>query len=200
MMRILRTVVTFVLVVAFLYIGTVSIGEEVQRPIDVDNGKWVELYEQYIYDNFDYWYDGYNLPRVLLLDLDLDAIPELLVFSDMQGRWYYGGYIVKINGEEVIEYYSPELIDISCTLALAEDNEGNYGWYEEAFQAGTGLQNTTVRRLNVSSDMQPILEDWFSYSSEEVYNEETEEYEMVNTGYTVKGKSVDYDTYCTAPL
>lgn len=189
-----KVIILIVALVVFLCAGAISLAEEVQRPIDVDNGRWVDLYADYLYEHFDYWYDGLNLPRVALLDLDLDSVPEMLALTEF-GRWYNGGYIVKITENDIVEYYSPELIDMSCTLALAIDKDGNYGWYQEAFQAGTGLQNTTVRRLSVTSEMEPILEDWFSYSTEEIYNEDTDEYEMVNTGYTVGGNTVDYDTY-----
>lgn len=194
-MRRFRVITLLLLAVAFFCIGAVSHGEEVQRPIDTDNGNWVGLYEQYIYDNFDYWYDGYNLPRVLLLDLDMDAMPELLVLNELQGRWYDGGYIVKIVDGEIIEYYSPELLEIGCTLALAVDNDGNFGWYSETFSAGTGLQYTAVNKLSVTSEMELEEEEWFGYGTEQVYNEESGEVDFVNTGYYVYGQEVDYDTF-----
>ena len=190
----IKRLITIAILVIFSCAGTVSLAEEVQRPIDVDNGRWVDLYADYLYEHFDYWYDGLNLPRVTLLDLDLDSVPEMLVLTEF-GRWSNGGYIIKITDNDIIEYYSPDLIDMDCTLALAVDREGNYGWYQEAFQAGTGLLNTTVRRLSVTSEMEPIFEDWFSYDAEEVWNDDIENYEIVVTGYRVGGNVVDYDTY-----
>lgn len=190
-----KVFISIVVLAVFLCAGIVSLAEEVQRPIDVDNGRWVDLYADYLYEHFDYWYDGYNLPRVTLLDLDLDSVPEMLVLTEW-GRWYNGGYIIKMTENDIVEYYSPELIDMSCTLALAVDKDGNYGWYQEAYWAAQGWVGTKVNRFSVTSEMEPIFEEWFSYDSEEEWNEETHEYgERVVTGYKVGGKEVDYDTY-----
>ena len=173
-----------------------EIEEEVIRPLDVDGGYWVEAYADFLDTHHYYWEGDYTMddPFIRLVDIDLDGIPELMAKTEW-GRWYDSGLIVKITDEGIIEYYSPELFECDSNLALCIDSDGNFGWYEETFSAGTGLQYTTVNRISITPEMEIIHDEWFSYGTEQVFNEETGDVDFVNIGYRVYGQDVDYDTY-----
>lgn len=155
-------------------------------PAEVDGGRWVDIYRDYL--------QAHGAQNILLADLDIDGVPELIVLDEW-GRWYDSGWVVKATEDGMIEYHSLELLPSNCSLAFCRDPEGNYAWYINSFSAGTGLQNTAVMRLYVTPEMAIVREEWLSYSTEQVENEETGELELVNTGYRVEGESVDYDTY-----
>lgn len=192
----LAAVMCLMLAVGCCSTAMAEVGQEVVRPVDVDSGYWVNAYSDYIEAHSYYWTGDTSStdPFIKFADIDLDGIPELFALTEW-GRWSNSGWVVKITSAGVVEFYSDELFQSTSNIALCVDDDGNYGWYEETFSAGTGLQYTTVNRLSVNTNMEIVHHEWFRYGTEQVFNEETGDVDFVNTGYWVEGQQVEYDVY-----
>ena len=197
--RVFRQLGSMMLILMLFICGSIhsALAEGLCAAIDVDGGKWVKQYAEYLNSRVD---EFAIPPRVSLLDLDLDGLPELVIVSEWD-RWANGGYVVKISDAGIAEYYNPRLIDSGCDkIALAADSDGNLVWYQKCFQAGAGISESYVNRLSVAPDMELISEEWISYSEIEIYDEETGEIGSEVSGYYLDGEEIDQDEYLSAEL
>ena len=110
-------------------------------------------------------------------------------------------FVTYLFGQAPIITTYPELpedrngeIYVAMDVGVCLDAEGNACWYEKEFSAGTGLQVETIRKVEFSESLEPIREEWLTYTSEQMDDPETG-FAIVPTGYYVYGESVDYETY-----
>lgn len=156
------------------------------RPLDVDNGYWVEVYQDYL--DYRSEYNGF----AVLADFDLDGKPELLALS---GEWAHVGIegcFVKYDGNDFIVYNDIVLLGSDEQLALTVDRSGNFGWYSIAEYAGTGLFSTTISKVYFSDNMEFSKEIWLSTGGE--WNDDMTE---SNTSYYIGDREVSYEDYRT---
>ena len=119
-----------------------------QRPVDVDNGSYVDAYRYYLDNKSPH--NGF----AILADFDLDGKPELLALSD---QWSHSGIeccYVKYAGNSYIVFEGTYLYDMAGSLYLILEN-GSYAWYKSTSYASTGLYDKSINRITFSSDMRP---------------------------------------------
>lgn len=154
------------------------------RPQDVDNGYWIEVYQDYL-DNISE-YNGI----AALADFDLDGKPELLALS---GEWVHvglAGCFVKYDGSDYIVYEDIALIGVDEQLALTVDENGDYGWYSISENAGAGLFSSAINRVQFSESMEFSEKEWLSSWGE--WNDDMTE---SNTTYYIGDQEVSYEQY-----
>ena len=119
-----------------------------QRPVDVDNGSYVDAYRYYLDNKSPH--NGF----AILVDFDLDGKPELLALSD---QWSHSGTpccYVKYTGNSYIVFEGTYLYDMAGSLYLILEN-GSYAWYKSRSYASTGLYDKSINRITFSSNMRP---------------------------------------------
>lgn len=154
------------------------------RPQDVDDGYWVEVYQDYL----DYMSEYNGIAA--LADFDLDGKPELLALS---GEWVHvglAGCFVKYDDNNYIVHEDLALIGVDEQLALTVDGNGNYGWYSISENAGAGLFSNTISRVHFSESMELSEEKWLSSWGE--WNDDMTE---SNTTYYIGDQEVSYEQY-----
>lgn len=185
MNKIVVIVACAILIALCAYSGVAETQDLLIRPQDVDNGYWVEIYQEYLDSMSEY--NGI----AALADFDLDGKPELLALS---GEWAHigiEGCFVKYDGNDYIVYKDDiALLGSDEQLALTVDRSGNFGWYSISEYAGTGLFSSTISKVNFSDDMEFSKETWLSSGGE--WNDDMTE---SNTSYYIGDREVSYEDY-----
>lgn len=162
---------------------------------DIDDGYWVEMYQNYLQDYEQEYIDEYGaIPcGATLADLNIDGIPELIVICETGSRASGYGHIVSLADSIQINDFAYE--GTKSTFALCSNDEGEIAWYEQEESVATWYKDVRINQISIDNQLAINREEWFSVSYEAVYDEATDEEKMVATAYYISGNEVDYDTY-----
>lgn len=127
-----------------------------QRPVDVDNGYWVDAYKRYM-DNYSE-YKG----CAVLVDFDFDGIPELLALQENWAHMGADGCIVKYTGSQYKVCNFQAFFFWDDKLCLIKQNDG-YAWYLSRSLTYGGDTNAWVSKLNISENLTLSETKWFSH-------------------------------------
>lgn len=158
-------------------------------PNELDNGYWVNAYQDYLNSNSGIY--GY----VALVDLDLDGVPEMVAVKEIEKTWYAIADIICIdrNGSvQVIEY---DNLQMDTVISLYIEDDGPI-WIMKEETSYIEMDTLNYYHFSFSKDSGVEIEPWLSAYTEYNYWEIEE---PINTDYThtycVNGDEVSYEEY-----
>lgn len=159
---------------------------------EVDGGKWVDIYEQFIARRGEEYY------AASLVDLDLDGKPELV---GVKSSAHIGLYTDIVKYSEATDSYTVNDEDIVFGMQSKwslYELDGTYCWYENEDYAGQGTIFETIRKIQFYPGCTVEKIEWLQEVSTENYEKmetATEEADMFDYTFYVYGEQVDYETY-----
>lgn len=187
--------IILVILIAAVTVSTSVFAEEVDiekvmiTPNELDNGYWVNAYQDYLNSN------AGQYKYVALVDLDLDSIPEMVAVKQIEKTWYVIADIVCIGrngGLQITEY---DELQMDTVISLYIGDEGPIWIRKEGYDyKGTTTQDYYYFTFTKSGGV--VVKPWLSEYSEYDYWEIEE---PTNTDYTrtyyVNGEEVSYEEY-----
>ncbi|MBR3374378.1 MAG: hypothetical protein IKG71_01120 [Firmicutes bacterium] len=189
MLMIQLVLVAAVTISASAFAEAIDIEKVMITPNELDNGYWVNAYQDYLSSN------AGRYQYVALVDLNLDGIPEMVAVKEIEKAWYVIADIVCIDRNGSLQVTEYDELQMDTVISLYIGDEGPM-WVRKEESDYKGTATLDYYRFTFTKNSGVMVEPWLSEYSEYDYWEIEE---PTNTDYTrtyyVNGEEVSYEEY-----